>query len=90
MNSFETEFDIGTYGKEDYDVIQCTVEFTILPGDTGLWTYSNGDPGYPPTGDEIDYLEVYDENGKNITKEVPEKWIEKFEEMCYEKHDKDK
>ena len=45
--------------------IEVSVDFTIIPGDPGLYAYSNGDPGYPPTSDEVDFLSpVVDANGK--------------------------
>jgi hypothetical protein len=45
--------------------------------DKGVWTFSNGDPGYPPSYDlEIDKYEVIDSEG-DIT------WI--TDEIIYEK-----
>jgi hypothetical protein len=38
--------------------IQVDVKFNVLPGDPGIHTYSNGDPGYPPTPDDIEIIEV--------------------------------
>lgn len=60
MYTAETEIDING------EPINITIDFMFYPGDKGVHTYSNGDPGYPPTGDEIDVLSVQDENGTTV------------------------
>jgi hypothetical protein len=38
------------------------VNFDFEAGDPGVWTYSNGDPGYPPTDDEFIINSVFYKN----------------------------
>ncbi|GEM_PF-3995803 len=88
METFKSEFDRGEYPSDNYEVIECEVEFEISTYVPEKAYLSNGDPGYPAEGGEVEHLEVFDMDGKNITAEVPSKWLEKFTEMCYDKHDK--
>jgi len=34
--------------------LDLSVDYYLYPGDPGKWTLDNGDPGYPPTPDEIE------------------------------------
>lgn len=66
------------------------------PGDDGLWTYSNGDPGYPPTnsnfymetielkqGELLDFaLELEHHVSRSI---VRPSFQEEIEELCIQK-----
>jgi len=38
--------------------IEVEVEGKYIPGDPGVWTYSNGDPGYPETPAEFEIHKV--------------------------------
>ena len=38
--------------------IEVEVEGKYIPGDPGVWTYSNGDPGYPETPPEFEIHKV--------------------------------
>jgi len=38
--------------------IEVEVEGKYIPGDPGVWTYSNGDPGYPATPPEFEIHKV--------------------------------
>lgn len=39
----------------DLDGITVYVEGTFTKGDPGRWTMANGDPGYPPDGDDVEF-----------------------------------
>jgi hypothetical protein len=39
--------------------VDMDVNFNFHPGDPGVHTYSNGDPGYPPTDPEIEINSVF-------------------------------
>ena len=38
------------------------VEFFVVPGDSGVDRYANGDPGYPPSPGHIEIVKVTYEN----------------------------
>lgn len=42
------------------ETIEVEVYYNYYPGDPGLWSYSNGDPGYPPTGAEVEIMSISD------------------------------
>ena len=42
--------------------IEVEVEGKYIPGDPGVWTYSNGDPGYPETPPEFMIYKVLWDN----------------------------
>jgi len=50
-----------TWNNADIDV-----SFNYYPGDPGVRTYSNGDPGYPPSPPEFEIISV-DFKGTNVT-----------------------
>ena len=54
----ETEIELET--DDDYHAINVTCDFYYEPGDPGVWQYSNGDPGYPPTSEVIELLNAKD------------------------------
>ena len=39
--------------------VPVTVKVLIYPGDPGVRTFSNGDPGYPPTPPEFEFSEAW-------------------------------
>ena len=51
-----------------FDWLEVTFEFNYEPGDPGVHTFSNGDPGYPPSGPEIEIIKAWiqDEDGNDI------------------------
>ena len=57
--------------KITYQGIKMEVEMYFEKGDKGVHTYSNGDPGYPPTPDEY-YIESINVEGINIAEIVSE------------------
>jgi acetoin utilization deacetylase AcuC-like enzyme len=60
MYTTETEIDIND------EPVNVTIDFNYIPGDPGVHTYSNGDPGYPPTSDEIEVLSMNDEDNNTV------------------------
>lgn len=48
------------------ETIDVEVEFNYYPGDPGLYSYSNGDPGYPPTGPEVEIISISDGTAEYI------------------------
>lgn len=63
-----------------YQGIDMEVETYYEKGDKGVHTYSNGDPGYPPTPDEywIEAIYVGCENIVEIVSEYDKEQIEKL------------
>lgn len=49
------------------DDVILEVSGTYSPGDPGVHTFPNGDPGYPPTGPEVDIEKIMwkDDNGND-------------------------
>ena len=76
MNSINTTIEIND------EEIEVSVDFQFYPGDPGLWRYSNGDPGYPPTGPEVEIMFVTDKNGKTYEFEIPANQITRIEQEC--------
>lgn len=55
------------YTTKDELELKLIVDFYIIPEDKGLWRYSNGDPGYPPSPAELIIEEVrYKKSGEII------------------------
>lgn len=48
-NTLETWVELN-----DGELVDVEVYYTYEPGDPGVWTYSNGDPGYPATPDNVE------------------------------------
>jgi len=46
--------------------VKIGVTFDYYPGDPGVWTYSNGDPGYPATPAEIEVESIEIIEGKLV------------------------
>ena len=42
----------------NFQGIEIEVEGNFIAGDPGVYTYSNGDPGYPGTPDEFEIEEI--------------------------------
>lgn len=38
----------------DGEIVDVEVFYIYEPGDPGVWTFSNGDPGYPGTDDNVE------------------------------------
>jgi hypothetical protein len=55
-HTIETEITVGK-GEEIY-YPRVKIEFTYFPGDPGCRTMRNGDPGWPPTGADIEITGV--------------------------------
>lgn len=47
MSNFTTTVDL--------DGMTVYVEGKFYKGDPGVWTFKNGDPGYPPSPDEVEF-----------------------------------
>ncbi len=69
----------------------CTIDYKYIPGDPGVRTYPNGDPGYPPQDDEYEILKVTYDDGTEMDNETfyeqvedMEKEIRKFEDQAYD------
>lgn len=78
MHTATTEIEIN---NEPFEV---TIDFAFYPGDPGVHTYSNGDPGYPPSGDEVDVLSVQDKNGNTVPDSlISQKWVDHIIEVCH-------
>ena len=41
-----------------YKDAELEVTFYYTPGDPGVYTYSNGDPGYPPSPPELEIYKI--------------------------------
>jgi hypothetical protein len=66
----------------------CDVYFAVEPGDPGVHTYPNGDPGYPPTGPEIVIRSVVASDGGRILEEWQyEDKIEEINQKILEKYE---
>lgn len=46
--------------------VKILVEYNYYEGDPGVWRYSNGDPGYPPTPDELEVQDITLVSGKLV------------------------
>ena len=76
-----------------YKGAELEVEFYCTPGDPGVYTYSNGDPGYPPTPPEFEIHKIEftgkDHTGKYHTIDVTEMYddtdFEQIEELIEER-----
>ena len=55
--------DLGQLGE-----VECLIEYDFSPGDPGCHTMRNGDPGWPPTGADIDITCITTVSGVDITK----------------------
>ncbi len=55
--------------------VEILIRATVHPGDPGVHTFANGDPGYPPTGPEADDFKIYavDEDGNEH--EIPDELV---------------
>lgn len=42
-------------GEDHTLTIEGTVDYDVTPGDPGVRTFRNGDPGYPPTPPEVEF-----------------------------------
>ena len=73
----------------EYKGAELEVMFYYTPGDPGVYTYSNGDPGYPPSPPELEIYKIEftgkDSIGKHHTIDVTELYddtdFEKIEEL---------
>jgi hypothetical protein len=63
VTSLKTIIDFGELGE-----IECEVEYDYTPGDPGRWYLPNGDPGEPPTAEEIDITCITTVSGVNVTR----------------------
>lgn len=52
----------STTVETEEDILEVDVEFNYIQGDPGIYSYSNGDPGYPPTGPEIEIISITCDN----------------------------
>lgn len=60
------------------------IKYTYSPGDPGIHTFPNGDPGYPPTGPEIEITSAVYGDGSPVQYEDDEELVEKWFEACEE------
>ena len=63
----------------NYKEIDVDVDFDYEPGDPGVHTYSNGDPGYPPTREVFEITSVK-HNGIEIIDYLSDSILEEIEE----------
>ena len=56
------------------DWMEVDFEFNYEPGDPGVHTFSNGDPGYPPSGPEIEIIKAWYQDEKKNDKEFTNVW----------------
>jgi hypothetical protein len=61
------------------------VTFDFYKGDPGVHTYSNGDPGYPPTDDDIEIISV--EIGPYDVTDLVECYFDEITEILFQKHE---
>lgn len=54
-----TDMSLEGTGTETVDDLVVSVGFTYDPGDPGVHTYPNGDPGYPGTPSEVSIEEIW-------------------------------
>jgi len=73
MLQFESSITID---GDNFDVV--VKISSAIPGDPGVHTYPNGDPGYPPSDPEVEFT-VYDEDEKDITSKVSDEDIVRLE-----------
>ena len=91
--TFEVEIDNWDgkseidFDSPEYVVTTATVEFYISPIVPERTHMSNGDPGYPAEGGELEEFNVYDENGIDITGTLTNRWIEILQDQCYNKNE---
>ena len=84
LHTLETEVEInGEY-------IRVSVDFAYYPGEPEVWTYSNGDPGHPGSGPEVDIMVVRDENGREYEKEFTSKQVSELIDECIEYMEKER
>lgn len=85
MSTFNTEFDKGEYPSDNYEVIQCTVNYSISK-------FVPGNYDHPDEGGELEDIIFTDlETGEIIPDaEIPQKHYDRIVEACYDHHDKHK
>lgn len=77
MQTIELEIEIN---ELPFDI---TVDYEYYPGEPEVWTYSNGDPGHPGSGPEVDILSIQDENGNTVPDAlISQKWTDFIIEKC--------
>ena len=84
MNYHDTTLELN-----DMDV-DVTVEYDYHRGEPAVWSYRNGDPGHPGTGDEVEIIAMVDENGKDWLNDVEANYsaqYDRIEAEIYEKHE---
>lgn len=79
MQSIELEIEVND------EPINVTVDYQYYPAEPEVWTLSNGDPGHPGSGAEVDVLSVQDEQGNTVPDDlIIRKWIDIIIEKCHE------
>jgi hypothetical protein len=85
MKTFTFEIDnqpdLKSAEVENYEAFDVEVEYTVSPYDPGLWSYSNGDPGYPPSGGEVEDMKVF-RDGVDISDNILPRWNDILFEEC--------
>ena len=77
MKTLEIEIEV-----ED-EPIAVTVDYEYYPGEPEVWTLSNGDPGHPGSGPEVDVLSIQDEFGNTVPdSKISQKWIDYIIDEC--------
>ncbi|HTJ53318.1 MAG TPA: hypothetical protein VL443_27875 [Cyclobacteriaceae bacterium] len=62
-----------------------TVDYEYYAGEPEVWTYSNGDPGHPGSGPEVDILSIQDDFGNTVPDNlITQKWVDFIIEKCLE------
>jgi len=83
MQSIELEIEVNN------EPVNVTVDYEFYEGEPEVWTYSNGDPGHPGSGPEVDVLSIQDENGNTVPDElISSKWQEIIIDKCIENSEK--
>jgi hypothetical protein len=57
-NLFSSSFSFSTTIETDEDILEVEVEGNFIPGETEVHTYSNGDPGHPGSGPDVEILRI--------------------------------
>ena len=79
MRTIELEIEVNN------EPVNVTVDYMYYAGEAMIWTYSNGDPGHPGSGPEVDICAVIDGNGKDVPDaEINMYWTQYIIEKCLE------
>lgn len=77
--------DVPIIEGDEYDTYMLTVTATVSDFFDAVMYMSNGDPGYPPEGGEVEDVEVTFANGAKVTG-IPDDLMDKLVERATEEH----